>query len=94
MKSIDQLKKENSKMNREINELKIQIKNLKSYNKDLLKRSRSIYNDEDVSRYKQMYLKHFKENRELKERVQKLEKDCKEKQNTINQLIIMCKVKK
>lgn len=94
MKSIEQLKKENSKMIREINDLKIQIKKLKDDNKDLLKRSRSIYNDEDVSRYRDMALTHSKKNRELTERVQKLEKDCKEKQSTINQLVMMCKVKK
>lgn len=93
MKSIEQLKKENSKMIREINDLKIQIKKLKADNKDLSQMSRAIYNDEDVSRYRQMALKHSAENRELKERVQKLEKDCKEKQSTINQLIMMCKVK-
>lgn len=64
---------------------------IKEYEK-MLQGESTVFNDNEARKYRAMCLRYAQENKKLKERCVKLEKDCIEKQEKINNLSFAHKV--
>lgn len=94
-KTYEQLEKEWLDLSEKNENYKQQVTDLnrkiKEYEKMLQGKS-TVFNDNEARKYRAMCLQYLQENKKLKERCVKLEKDCREKQEKINNLSFAHKV--